>query len=315
MGNGLIMTESDAPVAIKVDARSSPGDGRFVRCGRFAPTPSGPLHLGSLSTAVGSWLRIRHHGGQWKLRIDDLDAPRCPAGMADRILDQLRRYGLHWDGEPVYQTRHQSDYAEALAQLRQQGLLYRCSCTRAALRARKVDATGYDRHCLRRPPLDTDGPFALRLQMPAEVEPFDDAVLGRVPPQPHALGDPVLRRRDGVIGYALACAVDEAQMGITEVFRGADLLQESFSQREILKRLSKPVPLYGHLPVIEDRQGRKLSKQNHAAPIPDEPEGRRQALLAILTGLGYDPELASAEAETADLLRWAAAQPLPATLR
>lgn len=310
------MTESDAPVATEVDSHSSPKDNDgIIRCGRFAPTPSGPLHLGSLSTAVGSWLRIRHYGGHWRLRIDDLDSARCPAGMADRILDQLLACGLHWDGEPVYQTRHRGQYAEALEQLRQQALLYPCCCSRAALRARHVDATGYDRHCLQTPPSDTDGPIALRLRMPENVEPLNDAVLGQVPPQTVALGDPVLRRRDGIIGYALACAVDEALMGITEVIRGDDLVQESFSQREILKRLALPVPSYGHLPVLRDRQGRKLSKQNHAAPIPDEPQGRTRALVAVLAGLGYDSELATAEAEAADLLRWASAQALPAALR
>jgi glutamyl-Q tRNA(Asp) synthetase len=310
------MTESGTPVATGADARS-PRAHRDAgpACGRFAPTPNGPLHLGSLSTAVGSWLRIRHRSGLWRLRLDDLDTARCPPGMADRILDQLRDYGLYWDGDPVYQSQHRSAYAEALAQLEQQGRVYPCNCSRAALRARRVDAAGYDRHCLRRPPSADEGPFALRLRMPAEIEPFEDALLGPVHPEAGAKGDPVLRRRDGIIGYALACAVDESLMGITEVFRGADLVQESFAQREILRQLSRPLPRYGHLPLVTDRQGRKLSKQNHAAPVPDRPAARTQALLAVLGGFGYELGAAPAEAGAGDLLRWAARQPLPAALR
>lgn len=310
------MTESDAPVGRQASAdppttkRASP-----VACGRFAPTPSGPLHLGSLSTAVGSWLRIRHQRGRWRVRIDDLDRARCPAGIAERILGQLHDYGLHWDGEPVYQSQHRADYAGALETLKQRGHLYACNCSRATLRARCAEGLGYDRHCLRHPPAATAGPFALRLRLPETLDAFDDLRMGAVHVAAVTFGDPVLQRRDGVFGYALACAVDEALMGITEVIRGEDLLRETFAQRIILQKLSLPVPRYGHLPLLTDARGRKLSKQNHAPPLPDTPEGRGEAMLVVLTGLGYDSELARRESDSRDLLAWAAAQALPAPLR
>lgn len=284
-------------------------------CGRFAPTPSGPLHLGSLSTAVGSWLRIRHAGGRWRLRIDDLDRARCPPGMEAEIQDQLQTYGLYWDGDAVRQSQHLDAYEAAIKALEQVACLYPCICSRAALRERHAEGSRYDRHCLRRSPPEAATPRAIRLQMPDTIDPLYDAVRGRVAGTGEALGDPVLRRRDGVIGYTLACAVDEALMQVTEVYRGEDLLQESFSQREVLRRLHQPVPRYGHLPVLRDPSGRKLSKQNHAAPLPLSPQGRVTSLLTVLNGLGYDTQAAAQACDAAQLLHWAVAQPLPQLLR
>jgi glutamyl-Q tRNA(Asp) synthetase len=310
------MTESDLLVGAQGRATPSASPGVTpVACGRFAPTPSGTLHVGSLSTAVGSWLRIRHQRGCWRVRIDDLDRVRCPTGTAERILEQLQCYGLYWDGEPVYQSQHRSDYAAALEALKQAGSVYNCNCSRAALRERRTDVLGYDRSCLHQPPAATAGPFALRLRLPATLPAFDDLQRGLVQPAAAALGDPVLQRRDGVFGYALACAVDEGLMGITEVIRGEDLLQETFAQRVILERLSFPLPRYGHLPLRVDASGRKLSKQNHAAALPTEAAGRAEAMLTVLAALGYDTALAGRESDLSDLLRWAAAQALPPALR
>lgn len=310
------MTEFDTSVArhAATGVSATDRDG-IVPCGRFAPTPSGPLHLGSLSTAVGSWLRIRHSGGRWRLRIDDLDRARCPPGMDAQIQDQLQAYGLYWDGDAVRQSQHLDAYEGAIKALDPMALLYPCICSRAALRERRAEGGRYDRHCLRTPPLQEATPRAIRLQMPAQLDPLEDAVRGTVAAADEALGDPVLRRRDGVIGYTLACAVDEALMQVTEVYRGEDLLQESFSQREVLRRLHHPVPRYGHLPVLRDPSGRKLSKQNHAEPLPLSPDGRVKSLLTVLNGLGYDRQAAVQECDAAQLLSWAAAQPLPQLLR
>lgn len=237
--------------------------------GRFAPTPSGPLHLGSLLTAVASWLDARQRGGAWLLRIDDLDRARCPKGMDAVILRQLEAHGLHWDEAPRYQTRHVEEYREALRRLGEARLLYACTCSRAALRqAARPGPEGrvYPGTCRDAGlPLDRG---SVRARLPDRELCFDDAWQGRQCRQLASdLGDFVARRADGQIAYQLACAVDEQAQRITHVVRGADLLGSTFYQLWTQGELGQRAPAYAHLPVLTDARGRKLSKQNHAPAV------------------------------------------------
>ncbi|MGQ0529945.1 MAG: tRNA glutamyl-Q(34) synthetase GluQRS [Panacagrimonas sp.] len=221
--------------------------------GRFAPTPSGPLHFGSLLTAVGSFLSARAAGGLWRLRLDDLDTPRIQLGAEAQICQQLRTYGLRWDGDIWRQSEHLEDYERAVIQLRQSQRIYACCCTRAELLqdARNGDETIYTGRCRHRN-LDERG-AALRLQVTADAE--------------TQVGDFVVRRKDGQYAYQLACAVDEGLMGITDVVRGSDLTPSTQRQMLILQALKLDAPHYRHLPLVVDNNGQKLSKQSRAEPL------------------------------------------------
>lgn len=270
--------------------------------GRFAPTPSGPLHMGSLLTALAAWLDARAAGGAFLLRIDDLDAPRCPPAAADTICRQLEAHGLSWDETPRYQSRHVVEYEAALAAIANQ--TYRCSCTRARLAQASLvglDGPVYDGRCRDHPA--APGRAALRVRLGAgQVE-----LPGLWGPNPSRdvardIGDVVVRRADGQIAYQLACVIDEAAQGITHVIRGADLLGSSFQQAALRRLTGHPSPRYGHLPVVVDPRGRKLSKQNHAAPL--ESARATENLAQCLSWLGLTPP---AGAGVNELLAWARA--------
>jgi glutamyl-Q tRNA(Asp) synthetase len=276
--------------------------------GRFAPTPSGPLHFGSIVAALGSYLEARVHGGEWHLRVDDLDPPRVAAGAADEILRCLERLGFEWDGPVVWQSRRIPAYHAALHLLRQGGLVYPCACSRKeiALHA-EMGGEGpvYSGACRNGMPAGREA-RALRLRTAGARVAFDDGVLG---PQArdleHEAGDFALYRADGVYSFQLASAVDDGELGMTHVVRGADLLESSARQIFVLQQLGLPVPRYAHLPVAVDARGEKLSKQTHAAPV-DAGRGA-EVLCAALRFLGHAPPAQLDRAATATVMRWAIA--------
>lgn len=261
---------------------------RYV--GRFAPSPTGPLHAGSVLAALGSHLEARRAGGRWLLRIDDIDPPREMPGAADRILRQLEALGLEWDGPVVYQSDRTEAYEAGLERLRQDERVYCCSCSRRDL-AGKVRhgplGAVYPGHCRHRHQRDVPD-TAVRLRLPPGRLRLRDRIQGE-----HALdgttgiGDPVVRRRDGLWAYHLANAVDDAALGVTEIVRGADLLSSALVQVALQQALSLPAPAWCHLPTLVGADSAKLSKQTGALPV-DETRPL-PALLAAWVHLGQRP--------------------------
>ena len=273
--------------------------------GRFAPTPSGPLHMGSLFTALASYLQARAQGGQWLIRIDDLDTPRNIAGADGVILKQLASHGLEWDETPRYQTQHTQQYRDALHMLTERQLLYPCTCTRAELALTSIagpDGPVYAGTCHNK--TTRSGKHALRLCVANDSLGFSDLLLGQQTRHlPREIGDFVVQRSDGILGYQLACAIDEAEQGITEVIRGSDLLDSTFRQIHVQQQLRLPHARYGHLPVLVLPDGKKLSKQNHAAPI--DASSASANLLHCLTALGQMPPTELNSATAGEILIWA----------
>lgn len=258
--------------------------------GRFAPSPTGPLHFGSLVAALGSHVAARAAGGRWLLRIDDIDPPREQRGAVDTIRRQLEAHGLEWDGEIVFQGRRGEHYAAALERLHACGVLYRCTCTRRELAAAAAHGplgTVYPGTC-RAGPAAPRRDAALRLRMDAGWVTLDDAVQGHCALDAGAdLGDLVVRRRDGLWAYHLATAVDDAELGITDVVRGADLLPAALAQTVLARALGHEPPRWTHLPVATAAGGDKLAKQTGAAPLAtDDPV---PALVAAWDFLGQPP--------------------------
>ena len=241
--------------------------------GRFAPSPTGPLHAGSLATALASWLDARAHGGQWLVRIEDIDPPREVAGAGEEIIQTLAALGLESDLPVVWQHRRGEAYAEALERLIRAGLAYPCACSRReveqAAQQRGLAAGAYPGTC--RPGPSRPGPHAIRLRVPdppADAIAFVDRAAG---PQRQALGeavgDFVLRRADGLWSYQLAVVVDDAAAGITDIVRGADLLDNTPRQIWLQRCLGLPSPRTLHVPLVRNAAGEKLSKQTGALPL------------------------------------------------
>lgn len=275
--------------------------------GRFAPSPTGPLHFGSLVAALGSCLDARAAGGRWLLRIEDVDAPRTVAGAADDILRTLVRLGFEWDDEPLWQSRRLDCYAEVLAQLRERGKAFACACTRREIADSALARDGsriYPGTCRNGLPPGREA-RAWRLRVCGQVH-FEDRVQG---PQCEDLerevGDFVLLRADGQYAYQLAVVVDDVDCGVTDVVRGADLLASTGRQVHLLHTLGQPVPRYAHLPVAVDAAGDKLSKQTLAAPVSDWPPAA--ALVAALRFLGQNVPESLARAGLAEVWQWAVA--------
>jgi len=284
-------------------------------CGRFAPSPSGELHLGSLLAAVGSYLAAHRRGGRWRLRIDDLDPPRTVPGATDAILRSLQAHGLLWDGEVLYQSRRGAAYRAALDALRAAGLTYPCACTRrelAAIARGGVDGPVYPGICRTGLPPGRVA-RALRLRVPDAQIGFHDAVQGDYRQNlARAVGDFVLQRADGLIAYQLATVVDDAFQGVTQVVRGVDLLASTPRQIHLQKCLGLPQPDYAHLPLLVDSHGLKLGKQTGAGPLDDTRASDN--LRQVLTALALPPPPELHGAQPAELLRWATARWDPARL-
>lgn len=248
--------------------------------GRFAPSPTGPLHVGSLVAALGSWLCARHAGGQWLLRMEDIDSPREVAGAAADILATLAAFGLRADAPPLFQSQRSAAYDAAFEQLRDNDMLFPCWCSR-----RSLEASGglhRDGHCLTA--ADSQRPPAWRLRVPDIEVSFPDALHGlqRESLRQH-VGDFVIRRAEGFYSYQLACVVDDAFQGITEVVRGTDLLESTARQIWLQRCLGLPTPRYRHLPLVLDEHGRKLSKSAQAWPIdPTDPVPALRRALTFL---------------------------------
>ncbi len=287
-----------------------PDSGRLVPAyiGRFAPSPTGPLHFGSLVTALGSWLDARAAGGRWLVRMEDLDGPRCVPGAAVTILRQLENYGLHWDNEVLAQSSRDAAYALALQQLREADAIYPCCCTRSQLAESPRNAAGeilYPGTC--RGGLGDGGPaIAWRLKAPASLVTFSDRVFGSLAQSVSAdVGDFVVKRADGLFAYQLAVVVDDAHQHITHIVRGADLLWNTPRQIVLQSLLGLPTPRYAHMPLVTNALGQKLSKQTLAPALPGHAISR--VLSEALTALGHPPPVILRGAPPAELLEWAVA--------
>lgn len=258
--------------------------------GRFAPTPSGPLHFGSVVAAAGSRADALAHGGEWHLRMDDLDPPRVAPGAADAILRTLEVLGMTWDGPVVWQSARTARYAEALDALAGAAHVYGCSCSRREVEAaglQGADGPRYPGTC-RDGPRAPARPLALRIDTHGAVAVVDDLLQGRVVQDLEAeVGDFVLRRADGVHAYHLACIVDDADARFDHVVRGADLLPSTPRQAWLLGLLGLPLPAWLHLPVAAGPGGEKLSKQTLAAPVDASRPGA--TLASALAFLGHRP--------------------------
>lgn len=266
--------------------------------GRFAPSPSGPLHFGSLVAALASYLDAHANNGRWLVRMEDIDPPREQAGAVDLILKTLESYGMHWHGSVLYQSGRTGVYQSILDDLLAKGQLYPCTCTRKKLAGNHGVYPGYCRNKTGIP----DELFSLRLKCPAEEFSFDDQIQGRQTFDLGKLGDFILKRKDGLYAYQLAVCVDDEYQGITHIVRGFDLIDSTPRQLHLQNVLGYRHPVYAHIPVITLSDGNKLSKQNHAPAIPmDEP---RPALVMALKALGMTPDADLLASSIDDILKW-----------
>lgn len=273
--------------------------------GRFAPSPTGPLHFGSLVAALASRLEARARGGRWLVRMEDVDAPRCKPEHADDILRTLETFGFEWDGAVMVQSRRAERYREVLERLKAIGAVYPCGCTRAELADAPPGVDGapvYPGSCRAGLPPGKKS-RSWRLRVDGEIA-FDDLVQG---PQhqdlPREVGDCVLLRADGLFAYQLAVVVDDADQRIDHVVRGADLIHSTARQIHLQRLLGLPTPQYAHLPVAIDATGQKLSKQTHAAPV--DARDPAPALFAAARFLGQNPPAELCRLAGADFWAWA----------
>lgn len=280
--------------------------------GRFAPSPTGPLHSGSLVAAVGSWLMAKSSGGRWLLRIDDLDRDRCRQSFEDDILRTLEHFGLLWDGAVTRQSDNTAAYAEAFEQLRKAGHVYPCGCSRAEI-ARFASAP-HPGEEIPYPGTCRGGlsfgrqPRAWRLLTEGVTVVFDDLRHGNVTTNLDSSGDFVIKRVEGFFAYQLAVVVDDHLTGVNQVVRGDDLLDSTPRQVLLHQLLGWPLPQYCHLPLVTGPDGAKLSKRDHSVSLADDRmAGQESQVLAwalAFLGLGVPAELRGADC--CELLGWAA---------
>ncbi len=253
--------------------------------GRFAPSPTGPLHYGTMIAAIASFLQARAHQGQWLVRIEDVDTARCITGMDTKILKTLNAFGLHWDGEVIYQSRRTDVYEHALAQLKQKQLAYPCTCSRKQLAAETGNwSPVYPGTCRNSSDWHSDG-YAVRLKVGDDIIRFADKVYGEQHQHlAEEVGDYIIKRRDALFAYQLAVVVDDAEQNITEVVRGADLLDSTTRQIYLQQCLGYATPDYLHLPLALDDSGNKLSKSSGATAIDNA--NPQTTIISILKFLG-----------------------------
>ena len=276
--------------------------------GRFAPSPTGPLHFGSLVAAVGSYLDARAHGGEWLVRMEDVDAPRNVPGAAEDILHTLELFGFAWDGPVLYQSARLEAYRSELERLCRNGLAYGCACSRkeiadSASRPAIDGGLAYPGTCRNGLPADRTA-RAWRLRVSTEPVGFDDRLQGHVEQQlERDVGDFVLLRADGLFAYQLAVTVDDEFQGITDIVRGADLLASTPRQIWLQRCLGYATPRYAHLPVAANAAGEKLSKQTRA-PALDKARAAAE-LVGALAFLGQVVPVELTRATVNDVWAWA----------
>lgn len=267
--------------------------------GRFAPSPSGPLHAGSLLAALASFLDARANNGRWLVRIENIDPPREQAGADQCILQTLTAHGLDWDGEVVYQSTRHARYNDILHGLSHAQQIYRCNCTRQRLQSLNYR---YDRYCVSHPPpLDT--PAALRFRAPDTTVLFTDRILGIQAQDLTREGDGVIHRKDGLYAYMLAVVVDDIDQGVTDIVRGEDILPVTGRQIALYQALNAPLARYAHIPLALGADGRKLSKQNGAPALDNTTPAAN--LFQALSALKQNPPPALADAQVSEILDWA----------
>lgn len=266
--------------------------------GRFAPSPSGSLHFGSVVTALASFLDARRHQGEWLVRIDDIDKLRERPGSTRQILATLEALGMHWDGEVVYQSRRRQFYQEALEALGRADLIYGCNCSRKQIAAQAktgVEGFIYPGSCRRRKVLHLAS-HSLRLRTTDDAISFEDRIRGNLTQHIESeIGDFIVRRGDGVFAYQLAVVVDDHQQGITDVVRGEDLLLSTPRQIYLQQLLQLPHPAYAHVPLVRNADGSKLSKSSNAWPV--DMKHPVKTLNAAMHFLGLPPIEAGCVAE------------------
>jgi len=265
--------------------------------GRFAPSPTGPLHFGSVIAAVASYMQVKSQNGQWLVRMDDIDTPRNQAGADTAILKSLEILGLHWDNAVLFQNNRQEAYQDALNLLSAKSLLYRCTCSR-----KQLQGNAYPGTC-RNKGHDPDQQHALRVITNQKVIKIDDEIQGQFQQNLETeVGDFIVHRADDLVAYHIATVIDDAYQGITEIVRGADLMDSTPRQIYLQQLFNYSIPGYAHLPVAVDKQGYKLSKQHHAPPIDDtDPVS---TLILALDFLGQHPEKLLAKESVEEIIQW-----------
>ena len=278
--------------------------------GRFAPSPTGPLHFGSLIAAVASYCDAKANGGKWLVRMEDLDKPREMPGAADDILKTLEAFGFTWDGSVLYQSRRADAYELALELLKRQAAVYPCTCSRKEIAdsatSSGVEGAIYPGTCLKHIP-KTSAHAAFRATVLDDEITFNDAIQGKITQNlAHDIGDFVIKRADGLFAYQLAVVVDDAEQGVTQVVRGADLLDSAPRQIYLQRLLGFPTPRYAHVPVAVNAVGEKLSKQTLAKAIT--PEAAPMLVFEALNFLGQQPPAEIKNATLSEVWRWAITQ-------
>tara|TARA_R110002094_G_scaffold97132_3_gene98156 strand:+ start:1577 stop:2500 length:924 start_codon:yes stop_codon:yes gene_type:complete len=269
--------------------------------GRFAPSPTGPLHFGSLVTALASYLEAKSCEGQWLVRIEDLDPLREPPEATGEILNSLDAHGLFSDEPVLFQSRRHEAYHSAIEHLRSEGAAYRCNCSRKQLQANNGR---HPRHCRNSNAAISNQPSAIRFALNDEQCQWQDQLLGLQHHRVRAeIDDPVLRRKEGFFAYQLAVVVDDIEQGITDVVRGSDLLDMTAQQLQIYHALTATPPRWLHVPVIVNEQGQKLSKQNRAPALDNRSAVKN--LFGALGALGQKPPKSLLAGSVEASLEWA----------